>query len=554
MIKRHLSPRPLPLLLCLAILLTASSVPAQPLFTTTNYAAGIYPRDIAIADFNGDGYDDLAVANSYWGEEPVKGVAILLNDGSGGYAAPVIHQTGESADDIHAGDLNGDGYPDVAVVSRRDDKLTILLNDGHGAFPEIVEYTVSGSPFAVRIADFNNDGKPDVATTSGANVTVMINKGDGTLAGGVGYNVGNPIKVDVGDVNNDGHTDIAVTNGSFSGVSLLLNNGDGTFATQTTYPVGAYANYVIINDLNNDGWKDLAVTNRTGNSVSVLLNNGNGTFATQAAYAVGDSPAALAAGDLDGDGYAELVIADGNFDADITVLLNNGNGTFSLMPAFGEREGTRIGVGVADLDSDGRNDIVVSLGGLNVVSVFLNSSELPVTLTAFKAMVQEQSALLTWSASGEVNFSHFEIQRGTDGMQWQRVGEVVAAGRNDAPLVYLYSDDRPLPGLSYYRLKMIDLDGTYAYSNIRSVIYRTLPERDLEVYPNPASGQVSLTTTGAVSEVLLRDISGRLLRKVSSYDKEKSIPVSGLLGPGVVLVEVRYTDGRVEIGKVVVAR
>ncbi len=89
----------------------------------------------------------------------------------------------------------------------------------------------------------------------------------------------------------------------------------------------------------------------------------------------------------------------------------------------------------------------------------------------------------------------------------------------------------PFPTCLNYRLKMIDLDGTYTYSNIRSVVSRAATERDLAVYPNPASDQVSLLTSGTVSDVLLRDISGRLLRKVSSCEKEKGIPVSGL-NPG----------------------
>ncbi len=548
MIKRHLSL--LPLSLCLAILLIASSVPAQLSFTKTNCPAGIYPHMVSIADFNGDGHDDLAVTNNYWDEQSAKGVTILLNDGSGDYGAPVTYPTGESADDLHVGDLNGDGHPDVAVVSRIESKLTLLLNDGHGAFTITDDYDIPGSDIGVRIADFDGDGKPDVVT---GGVVVMINNGDGTLADGVDYDAGSMRRLEVGDVNNDGYPDIAVTNRGANSVSLLLNNGDGTFAPKAVYPTGAFANHVIIDDLDGDGWKDLAVTNRNDNTVSVLRNNGNGTFAAQVVYPMSASPDVLAVGDLDGDSYADLVVVDESFNGGITVLLNNGNGTFRPGTTLGGGEGSRVGVDIADINGDGRNDIVASLAGLNMVSVFLNTSELPVTLTAFQAIAHEQSALLTWSTSEEVNFSHFEIQRSADGRLWQRVGEVAAAGLGDAPLAYRYSDVQPLPGLSYYRLKMIDLDGTYVYSDIRSVVSRAAPALHLEVYPNPASDRVSLTTSGAVSEIRLRDLSGRLLRKISSYEKEKGIPVSGL-GAGVVLVEVRYADGTVKVGRVVTAR
>lgn len=721
--KRHQPTQLLLILLFAAFLLKAFPASAQVSFSREDYPAGRYPQQITAADFNGDGRPDLALANSYWEEEAVKGVAILLNDGNGGYGAPAIYATGESADDLHTGDLNGDGHPDVVVVSRLDDRLTVLLNDGLGAFPVTVDYDIDQSPYAVRVADFNNDGHPDVVTTSGDNVAVMINTGDGALAAGVIYTTTSAIRLAVGDVNNDGYDDIAVTNGSSNIVSILVSNGDGTFAPQVTYPTGAYANYATIEDLNGDGWSDLVVTNRNDNTLSILLNNGNGTFAAHVVYNLGNSPATPVAGDLDGDGHADLAIVNGG-DGNISILLNNSDGTFSFETTLGIESGFNAAV-IADLNGDGRNDIAVTNTGFNDVSVLLNESPcppgenagppvaettvskslasgmnyfydgctllativpaeetaggeatvrvsfagdlpayhnarylrqyydisvdtpvddatvtlffsqaefdyynttfgneneaklpdnlriarysgeysltgaslsaeekpayivpsaviwnsalalwevsfdtpgfsgffitgqsdeaLPVTLADFTAAVQEQSALLTWKTSAEVNFSHFEVQRSADSRQWLTLGSIAAADKSDALTTYRYRDSSPLPSYNYYRLKMADRDGTYTYSKIRSVMIGSNGNSGLQIYPNPVSDRIYLTTSGTISDVLFRDISGRPLQQVYSYEKEKGISMSGL-SPGVILVEVRYADGTIRVGRIVVAR
>ena len=179
---------------------------------------------------------------------------------------------------------------------------------------------------------------------------------------------------------------------------------------------------------------------------------------------------------------------------------------------------------------------------------------LPVTLVSFTAMQDEQSVLLEWHTVSEMNTSRYEIQR-SDGRLWKAIGEVAAAGESDAPLVYRYRDLRPLPGLSYYRLKMIDRagdrgDGAHTYSNIRSVVAGRDTDMALLIYPNPATSSIYLDTKADISEVLLWDITGRLMKMVR-YQEGTGITLDGL-GSGMLLVEVRLVDGTSRTGRVVV--
>ncbi len=176
---------------------------------------------------------------------------------------------------------------------------------------------------------------------------------------------------------------------------------------------------------------------------------------------------------------------------------------------------------------------------------------LPVTLSGFTARAGEQSVLLEWHTANEMNTSRYEIQRSNNGRLWQAIGEVAAAGESDAPLAYHYRDLSPLPGLSYYRLRMIDRgDGIYTYSDIRSVVTSKDTDTALLVYPNPATGRIYLDAKEDIAEVLLWDITGRLLKKVR-YQEETGISIDGL-GSGMLLVEVRLADGTSRTGRVIV--
>jgi FG-GAP-like repeat/PKD domain/FG-GAP repeat len=296
------------------------------------FAVGSYPRSVAVADFNGDGHPDLAVAANS-GESG--SVSVLLGDGSGGFSnAPGSPwSAGVSPSSVAVGDFNGDGHPDLAVANWSESgSVSVLLGNGSGGFSP-----ASGSPFAVGrysrsvvVADFNGDGHPDLATASASdnNVSVLLGNGSGGFSPAIGspFTVGrDPESMAVGDFNGDGHPDLATANLVGYSVSVLLGNGSGGFSAASGSPfrVGSLPTSLAVGDFNGDGHPDLATVNRNENSVSVLLGNGSGGFspASGSPFTVGNNPYSVAVGDFNGDGYPDLAVANREFST-VSVLLN----------------------------------------------------------------------------------------------------------------------------------------------------------------------------------------------------------------------------------------
>jgi hypothetical protein len=198
--------------------------------------AGINPASVAVGDFNGDGKPDLAVANigySFQGS-----VSLLLGKGDGTFQAALTFPAGSEPVSVAVGDFNGDGIPDLAVANQgdfpsyyvNDGSVSLLLGKGDGTFQTAVNYPAGRRPWFVAVGDFNGDGVPDLAVVSPETVRVLLGKGNGTFqTTNVSYVAGSePVSVAVGDFNGDGFPDLAVANSYSSDVSILLN--DATWA------------------------------------------------------------------------------------------------------------------------------------------------------------------------------------------------------------------------------------------------------------------------------------------------------------------------------------
>lgn len=150
---------------------------------------------------------------------------------------------------------------------------------------------------------------------------------------------------------------------------------------------------------------------------------------------------------------------------------------------------------------------------------------LPIYLSSFSADKNgERSVKLNWETSSEKNSSHFDIERTVDGLSWETIGQVAAAGNSTDTRNYGYNDDnlplgRSLNKIFYYRLRMVDLDNAYKYSDIRGVNFTQNDRGFVSVYPNPASNYINIDLSGldfelnGTAKIYMYDMSGRLVRQ-----------------------------------------
>jgi hypothetical protein len=192
-------------------------------------AAGGSPYFIAVGDFNGDGRQDLAVSTH--GIYPFyrDAVGVFLGNGDGTFQEARDFGGVKNPSSLAVGDFNGDGVQDLAVADFvfTSENVSVLLGNGDGSF-EAVQNTGAGhSPNSVAVGDFNGDGWQDLAVSNAysANVSVLLGNGDGSFQAARNLRLGfQPLSVAVGDFNGDGRLDVVVTNDHFDHVSVLIND------------------------------------------------------------------------------------------------------------------------------------------------------------------------------------------------------------------------------------------------------------------------------------------------------------------------------------------
>jgi hypothetical protein len=338
---------------------------------------------VVVADFDGDGTPDIAVAQSYIsGPPPHQGyVTIYLQTAPGVFTAPVRFPVGPDPWALAAGDLDGTGHVDLVATSPS---------------------TMPGVPDSGQISILHHD-PAHPGSFLGAQRLATGGGGDA---------------VAIGDVTADGHADIVVADGSISDAHVILfaqsATSPGTFAAPVSISLGANrgGNDVTIHDMDGDGRNDIVLA-VSDNNAAILYDNGAGGFNSPVLVPAGINPQGIAVADLDGDGRPDIVVANAGFApfggtgrASVTVLRQVVAGSFAAS-SITAPDGA-VQVAIADLDHDGLPDIAVlsfsfQFNVPSSVSILRQSAATPgsFTLTASYNATTSTNFLATGDMNGD---------------------------------------------------------------------------------------------------------------------------------------------------------
>ncbi|GEM_PF-1179106 len=313
--------------------------------------------DLETTDVDNDGVADLV---SFGGGV----IYVTMGNLDGSFAPPnLVNIAGGPFGDITLARLNADNFPDVVFADQGNNRVEILFGDGLGGFASNAKIDLGVAPYRAVLAHVNSDAHLDIVTINqlAFSLSVLLGNGDGTFQPPTTVATQTrPTDAVAVLLNDDEHPDLVVTistGGSFAAV--FLNNGDGTFAPRVTYPTSASPQRIATADVNGDTFADIITSNQTGDGISVLLGNGDGTLQGKVDHPTGDNPRGLLLTDLDGDLDLDVLVAHvgANFHAS---LLNNGTGIFTAGDPIYTSSGTYNCL-LVDVDRDGHRDIISQL-------------------------------------------------------------------------------------------------------------------------------------------------------------------------------------------------
>ena len=343
---------------------------ATPVFANTS----VVPTQVLATDFNNDGVLDFVTTNS--------------NDGSittlygPNYATATVRSTfSHQPGGLAAGDLNGDGQADLAVISRDTNALSIFLNVAGQLVLNRV-YTSSATGVGLALADINADNNLDVVMADANARTLYVRQGSGlgTFSSSVNYSLPcTPSALTMGDFDGTGGPDAAVScGGDWEGLLVIYNNGSGNLsytANHTAYiPSSVAPGASVAADFSSDGYLDLATASPTGAVITLARNTGafaiSSGFFGASANKLNGSPDDVALEDINRDGMLDVLATN---NSQLGVLLGNGGVTLGAEADFGV-SASPAGLATGQVLHDGIADVVVGSDATSSISYFRNAT------------------------------------------------------------------------------------------------------------------------------------------------------------------------------------
>lgn len=399
-------------------------------------AVGATPYSGAIGDIDGDGKPDLVVNNtasiagsgtpSIFVLRNVMGASDVISGSSFSLTNTLTGGIGSfTPNNVKLADIDGDGLLDIVVALPDAGYMIVYRNTttvvGSPTFAANTNIPSGQYSSVAAIRDFDGDGKPDVALSSflagSSTINILPNTSSvGSISFGSTIYVAAgaaPSSVCIADLDHDGLPDVAGVNsgfdlgtGTYSGNTITVARNTSTygtisFGTSVSLSSGSGPVDIAAGDIDNDGRNDLVVTNINDGNFSVFVNTStpgtltSSSFAPRVNYTSGNAPTGIAVADINGDGKLDVVVSN-NTDNTVSMFRNLASGstvTLSFASVLNFNTGSRpVTVTVGDLDADGYPDVVTGNRGTsaataNTITVIKNYPVPPIGQTTGSAIV-----------------------------------------------------------------------------------------------------------------------------------------------------------------------